>query len=103
MNKKSTLLHISLQNSVNYDNILIIHIIFCDYFRPFFLYIGFHDPHRCGHSEPQFGPFCERFGSGEPGTGHIPDWTPWYYQWDEVELPYNVQVIYDSIKLFIIL
>ncbi|CAH0719701.1 unnamed protein product, partial [Brenthis ino] len=59
--------------------------------KPFFLYIGFHDPHRCGHSEPQFGPFCERFGSGEPGTGHIPDWTPWYYQWDEVELPYNVQ------------
>ena len=56
--------------------------------------MGFHDPHRCGHSEPQFGSFCERFGSGEPGMGHIPDWTPWYYQWDEVQLPYHVQVLY---------
>jgi len=23
--------------------------------RPFFLYIGFHDPHRCGHAHPEFG------------------------------------------------
>ena len=23
--------------------------------RPFFLYIGFHDPHRCGHTSPQYG------------------------------------------------
>ena len=23
--------------------------------RPFFLYIGFHDPHRCGHTHPQYG------------------------------------------------
>ncbi|CAB3223501.1 unnamed protein product [Arctia plantaginis] len=59
--------------------------------KPFFLYIGFHDPHRCGHSEPQYGPFCERFGSGEEGMGTIPDWQPWYYQWDEVQLPYFVQ------------
>ncbi|XP_049869304.1 N-sulphoglucosamine sulphohydrolase isoform X3 [Pectinophora gossypiella] len=59
--------------------------------KPFFLYVAFHDPHRCGHSEPQYGPFCERFGSGEPGTGRIPDWTPWYYQWDEVQLPYHIQ------------
>ncbi|CAH2106849.1 unnamed protein product [Euphydryas editha] len=59
--------------------------------KPFFLYVGFHDPHRCGHSEPQWGPFCERFGSGEPGAGLIPDWKPWYYQWDEVQLPYHVQ------------
>ncbi|CAG4992312.1 unnamed protein product [Colias eurytheme] len=58
---------------------------------PFFLYVGFHDPHRCGHSEPQLGAFCERFGSGEPGAGRIADWTPWYYQWDEVQLPYHVQ------------
>lgn len=54
--------------------------------------MGFHDPHRCGHSEPQYGAFCERFGSGEPGMGTIPDWAPWYYQWDEVQLPYHVQV-----------
>ncbi|CAH2238612.1 jg1418 [Pararge aegeria aegeria] len=59
--------------------------------KPFFLLVGFHDPHRCGHSHPEWGPFCERFGSGEPGTGRIPDWTPWYYQWDEVQLPYHVQ------------
>ncbi|CAH2038182.1 unnamed protein product, partial [Iphiclides podalirius] len=59
--------------------------------KPFFLYVGFHDPHRCGHSQPQYGAFCERFGSGEIGFGTIPDWTPWYYQWDEVQLPYHVQ------------
>lgn len=58
--------------------------------RPFFLYVGFHDPHRCGHVEPQLGSFCERFGSGEPGTGVIPDWTPWYYSWDEIQPPYFV-------------
>ncbi|XP_050671147.1 N-sulphoglucosamine sulphohydrolase [Leptidea sinapis] len=57
----------------------------------FFLYVGFHDPHRCGHNEPQYGAFCERFGSGEPGMGRIPDWQPWYYQWDEVQMPYHVQ------------
>ncbi|XP_030032164.1 N-sulphoglucosamine sulphohydrolase isoform X2 [Manduca sexta] len=59
--------------------------------QPFFLYVAFHDPHRCGHSEPQYGPFCERFGSGEEGMGVIPDWQPWYYQWDEVQLPYHIQ------------
>ncbi|XP_053607547.1 N-sulphoglucosamine sulphohydrolase isoform X2 [Plodia interpunctella] len=59
--------------------------------KQFFLMIGFHDPHRCGHSEPQYGPFCERFGSGEEGMGLIPDWDPWYYQWDEVQLPFHIQ------------
>ncbi|XP_013169197.1 PREDICTED: N-sulphoglucosamine sulphohydrolase [Papilio xuthus] len=59
--------------------------------KSFFLYVGFHDPHRCGNSEPRYGAFCERFGSGEPGMGTIPDWAPWYYQWDEVQLPYHVQ------------
>ncbi|XP_041978598.1 N-sulphoglucosamine sulphohydrolase [Aricia agestis] len=58
--------------------------------KPFFLYVSFHDPHRCGR-EPQYGTFCERFGSGQPGAGVIPDWTPWYYQWDEVAVPYHVQ------------
>lgn len=53
--------------------------------------MAFHDPHRCGHYEPQFGAFCERFGSGEPGMGRIPDWQPWYYQWEQVQLPYHVQ------------
>ncbi|OWR52392.1 N-sulfoglucosamine sulfohydrolase like protein [Danaus plexippus plexippus] len=59
--------------------------------KPFLLYVGFHDPHRCGHEAPQYGPFCERFGSSEEGMGVIPDWKPWYYQWDEVQLPYHVQ------------
>lgn len=67
--------------------------------RPFFLYIGFHDPHRCGHNEPQYGPFCERFGSGEEGMGLIPDWKPWYYQWDEVQLPFHIQVLFNSSQL----
>uniref|UniRef100_UPI00358EB2F1 N-sulphoglucosamine sulphohydrolase n=1 Tax=Myxine glutinosa TaxID=7769 RepID=UPI00358EB2F1 len=58
--------------------------------RPFFLYIGFHDPHRCGHSHPELGSFCERFGSGEPGTGFIPDWKPQHYSPSEVKVPYFV-------------
>lgn len=27
--------------------------------------VSFHDPHRCGHVTPQYGSFCERWGSGE--------------------------------------
>ncbi|MEQ2189963.1 hypothetical protein GOODEAATRI_030724, partial [Goodea atripinnis] len=37
--------------------------------RPFFLYVAFHDTHRCGHSQPQYGAFCEKFGNGETGMG----------------------------------
>ena len=59
-------------------------------FRPFFLYIGFHDPHRNSGS-PQFGAFCEKFGSGEPGMGVIPDWKPEYYSPDDVIVPDFVQ------------
>ncbi|XP_063240694.1 N-sulphoglucosamine sulphohydrolase isoform X1 [Bacillus rossius redtenbacheri] len=59
--------------------------------RPFFLYVAFHDPHRCGHTHPQYGSFCERFGDGQPGNGRIPDWTPVYYRADQVQLPYFVQ------------
>lgn len=51
-------------------------LIFCAFFSPFFLMVAFHDPHRCGHVTPQYGPFCERFGSGEIGMGLIPDWHP---------------------------
>lgn len=58
---------------------------------PFFLMVAFHDPHRCGHVSPQYGPFCERWGSGEEGMGLIPDWHPFYYQWEQVQLPYYVQ------------
>uniref|UniRef100_A0A670HTI9 N-sulfoglucosamine sulfohydrolase n=1 Tax=Podarcis muralis TaxID=64176 RepID=A0A670HTI9_PODMU len=59
--------------------------------RPFFLYIAFHDPHRCGHSQPQYGAFCEKFGNGEPGMGWIPDWKPQHYSPDQVQVPYFVQ------------
>jgi N-sulfoglucosamine sulfohydrolase len=57
----------------------------------FFLMVSFHDPHRCGHVTPQYGPFCERWGSGEIGMGLIPDWHPFYYVWDQIQLPYYVQ------------
>uniref|UniRef100_A0A6A7G0F8 N-sulphoglucosamine sulphohydrolase-like n=3 Tax=Hirondellea gigas TaxID=1518452 RepID=A0A6A7G0F8_9CRUS len=59
--------------------------------RPFLLYVGFHDPHRCGHTHPEFGQFCEKFGNGKPGNGIIPDWTPVEYQSDQVHVPYFVQ------------
>lgn len=52
--------------------------------------VSFHDPHRCGHVTPQYGPFCERWGSGEMGMGLIPDWHPIYYQWEQIDIPYYV-------------
>ncbi|XP_060649502.1 N-sulphoglucosamine sulphohydrolase [Drosophila nasuta] len=55
--------------------------------RSFFLTVAFHDPHRCGHITPQFGEFCERWGSGEEGMGSIPDWKPIYYDWRNLEVP----------------
>ncbi|XP_059764696.1 N-sulphoglucosamine sulphohydrolase isoform X1 [Balaenoptera ricei] len=58
--------------------------------RPFFLYVAFHDPHRCGHSQPQYGAFCEKFGNGESGMGQIPDWTPQTYNPKDVQVPYFV-------------
>ena len=59
--------------------------------KPFFLYVAFHDPHRCGHGAPQYGVFCEKFGDGTPGMGLIPDWTPVEYSPDDVIVPYFVQ------------
>lgn len=55
--------------------------------RPFFLYVAFHDTHRCGHSQPQYGAFCEKFGNGEKGMGRIPDWTPEHYTPEQVKVP----------------
>jgi len=54
--------------------------------RPFFLYVAFHDPHRCGHSQPQYGAFCEKFGNGESGMGWIPDWKPQLYHPEQVQV-----------------
>jgi N-sulfoglucosamine sulfohydrolase len=58
--------------------------------EPFFLYVAFHDPHRCGHTNPEYGEFCQHFGNGDEGMGLIPDWHPIYYQFDELELPYYI-------------
>ena len=56
--------------------------------NPFFLYVGFHDPHRDGG---KFGGFCEKFGDGSPGMGVIPDWKPVDYTPESVEVPYFIQ------------
>ena len=58
--------------------------------QPFFLYVAFHDPHRCGHTNPQFGVFCEKFGDGTSGNGIIPDWHPIDYNADDVVVPYFI-------------
>ncbi len=58
--------------------------------RPFFLYVAFHDTHRCGHSQPQYGAFCEKFGNGEMGMGRIPDWTPEYYTPEQVKVRFQM-------------
>ena len=57
----------------------------------FFLYVAFHDPHRCGHTHPKFGQFCEKFGNGEKGMGIIPDWNPIYYRPEDMVVPYFIQ------------
>ncbi|CAL1286568.1 unnamed protein product [Larinioides sclopetarius] len=58
--------------------------------QPFFLYVAFHDPHRCGHTNPEFGAFCEKFGNGEEGMGVIPDWKPQYYNPEDIIVPYFI-------------
>lgn len=58
--------------------------------RDFFLYVAFHDPHRCGHTNPELGQFCERFGDGHADTGTIPDWKPSYYKPEDVIVPPGV-------------
>ena len=50
----------------------------------YFLYVAFHDPHRCGHTQPKYGQFCEKYGNGDPGMGIIEDWTPQVYTPDQV-------------------
>ncbi|XP_076058197.1 N-sulfoglucosamine sulfohydrolase [Oratosquilla oratoria] len=59
--------------------------------RPFFLYVAFHDPHRCGHTHPEYGQFCEKFGNGEPNMGTIHDWKPVKFDPNRVKVPYFVQ------------
>ena len=59
--------------------------------KPWFLYVGLHDPHRCSHDSPQFGIFCEKFGDGSEGMGTISDWHPIDYAPDDVFVPYFIQ------------
>ncbi|WAR24758.1 SPHM-like protein [Mya arenaria] len=56
--------------------------------RPFLLYIGIFDIHRCA-TGGKLGDFCDKFGDGmTPGTGVIPDWKPEVYRPEDVEIPY---------------
>lgn len=65
--------------------------------KAFFLYVAFHDPHRC---DPlQYGPFCEKFGNGEMGMGRISDWTPKYYTPEQVKVSNNVGHIKTTISI----
>ena len=54
--------------------------------RPFFLYVGFGDTHRCEPFQGKLGSFCEFYGTGEFGPT-IPDWTPRVYKPSEVVVP----------------
>ncbi|XP_045158345.2 N-sulphoglucosamine sulphohydrolase-like isoform X1 [Mercenaria mercenaria] len=58
--------------------------------RPFLLYIGIHDIHRCyPYIGGKLGNFCDKFGDGmTPGTGYIKDWKPIVYKPEDVEVPY---------------
>ena len=52
-------------------------IFFFYFLKEFFIYVAFHDPHRCGHTNPEFGNFCEKFGDGKNvQNGKIEDWKP---------------------------
>eukprot|EP01084_Bolivina_argentea_P310339 536994_1 len=58
-----------------FDNILPIN-------TPFFLFISFHDPHRCPINEQQLGSFTNYWGNinyNNSEFGIIPDWKPEYY------------------------
>jgi len=81
------------KNDIKFSSYLLfcIFLIIKKFCRPFFLYVAFHDPHRCGHTHPEYGNFCEKFGNGDVGMGTIPDWNPIYYQWEQVKVPYYVQ------------
>eukprot|EP00946_MAST-07B_sp_MAST-7B-sp1_P004289 g4289.t1 len=54
--------------------------------KPFFLYVGFGDVHRCKFKSA-VGSFCEFYGSGKNGQGVIPDWTPTFYNPKDVVVP----------------
>ena len=54
--------------------------------KPFFLYVGWGDVHRCGYGS-DIGSFCEHYGAGGK-FGTIPDWpSPHQYTANEVVVP----------------
>ena len=54
--------------------------------KPFFLYVGFGDSHRCKYDDPYHGTFCEKWGDGG-ASGTIPDWTPKVFDPAKVPVP----------------
>lgn len=57
--------------------------------KPWFLYVGFGDSHRCGGP---VGEFCQYYGfDNATQTSTIPDWQPVFYQPQQVVVPHWIQ------------
>ena len=57
--------------------------------KPWFLYVGFGDSHRCGGS---VGEFCQFYGyDNVTQRSTIPDWHPIFYRPEDVVVPYWIQ------------
>ena len=60
----------------------------------FLLYVAFHDPHRCGHTQPKFGGFCEKYGNKDvPGI-----YNHTYYRLREYYL-YSIVQVWESLRI----
>lgn len=55
--------------------------------KPFLLYVGFADCHRCGFENNRTGSFCEFYGSPDHNQGVIPDWSPVFFKPEDVIVP----------------
>ena len=73
-----------LGRNITHIKLLVSQFLAADSSSPFLLYVAFHDPHRCGHTQPQYGQFCEKFGTGGD-MGDIPDWQPVLYKPDQAQ------------------
>ena len=49
--------------------------------------------------DPKYGQFLEKWGDGKLGNGRIPDWTPTYYNPEDVPVPYFLQVCTAYVRL----
>lgn len=57
--------------------------------KPWFLYVGFGDSHRCGG---HIGEFCQFYGfDNKTKQSTIPDWQPMFYSPADVLVPYWIQ------------